>query len=522
MLLGLVSDEYYAALPDVAVELRSHARGRVAVHSTASGAILADLPAGPYEVCLAKSGYGSKRVRVNLSGTQPYHFRLLSDRMLGYAWPKSCRGGDRVQFRVHSVEPYQLTLWRYALRKEFVRNVGWYDNHGPRAAMQTIPDGWFVENGVKWDAGFGAVHQQVVTAPEPGGLYYFHAKTEAGAFFSFPLVVAPAKPRTPIAVLASTNTWNAYNPFGGRSNYAMAARMIDEPVVNSKADLPRYKLSDYGEWKAAETFDPLSFDRPEPYNHVHEGVECVDPIAGRQACHLAPAEWRLLGWLEREGFAYDLYSDSQLHAGTLNLDAYRVLILNTHPEYWSVPMYQAVKHWVFDRGGRLMYLGGNGINCAVEYLDDGSAMRCLNAWPGGKESRFHAACESEANLLGVVFSDPGAMTAAPYRLRLPDHWVFAGTGLNSGAVFGTKVLHQRYGDGASGHETDKVSASSPANVQVLAKGLNPDDGGAEIVYFDTPSGGAVFSAGSITYPTGLLCDDVLSQITRNVLERFNR
>ena len=42
-------------------------------------------------------------------------------------------------------------------------------------------------------------------------------------------------------MLASTNTWNAYNAFGGRSNYIMAARMIDTPIVNAKADLPRYK-----------------------------------------------------------------------------------------------------------------------------------------------------------------------------------------------------------------------------------------------------------------------------------------
>src|SRR5262249_58637855 len=111
--------------------------------------------------------------------------------------------------------------------------------------------------------------------------------------------------------------------------------MIDEPVVNSKADLPRYKLSDYGEWKSAETFDPLSFDRPEPVNHVPEGVECVDPIEGRQACHLAPAEWRLLGWLERQGYASDPFLDYQLHSGGLNLDAYRVLIVRTPSAYLS-------------------------------------------------------------------------------------------------------------------------------------------------------------------------------------------
>jgi hypothetical protein len=321
-------------------------------------------------------------------------------------------------------------------------------------------------------------------------------------------------------VLASTNTWNAYNPFGGRSNYILAARMIDEPVVNSLTDLPRYRLSDYGEWKSAAEFAPLSFDRPEPVNFVPADIQCVDPIEGRQACHLAPAEWRLLGWLERQGCAYDLYADYQLHGGVLDLDAYRVLILSVHPEYWSEEMYRAVKRWVFERGGRLMYLGGNGLNCKVEFLDDGRAMRCLNQWPAGCESRFHAQVESEANLLGVVFTDAGAMTVAPYEVVEPEHWAFAGTGLRRGDRFGTRILHQRYGDGASGHETDKVSPSSPKNARVLARGLNPDQGGAELVFFETGNGGAVFSAGSITYPTALLCDPPTSAITANVLERF--
>ena len=74
--------------------------------------------------------------------------------------------------------------------------------------------------------------------------------------------------------------------------------------------------------------------------------------------------------------------------------------------------------------------------------------------------------------------------------------------------------------GASGHETDKVSPSSPAGVTVVARGLNPDSGGGEIVHYDTDSGGAVFSVGSICYPSSILVDDVISRITANVINRF--
>ena len=54
----------------------------------------------------------------------------------------------------------------------------------------------------------------------------------------------------------------------------------------------------------------------------------------------------------------------------------------------------------------------------------------------------------------------------------------------------------------------------------LAKGTNIDDGGAELAYYETPSGGAVFSAGSIAWPSAILIDDCVSRITANVLDRF--
>jgi hypothetical protein len=196
-------------------------------------------------------------------------------------------------------------------------------------------------------------------------------------------------------------------------------------------------------------------------------------------------------------------------------------------------MYDQVKEWVFKGGGRLLYLAGNGLNCEVEFPDAGT-MRCRSqllseagalgmADPTDPsrlyESRFHRTVESEANLLGVVCTDAGIMTAAPYQVAEPGHWVFAGTGVRVGDRFGEPSLHERCGGGASGHETDKRSASSPAGTILLARGLNPDEGGAEMVYHET-DGGAVFSTGSITYVASLWVDPVVARVTRNVLDRF--
>jgi N,N-dimethylformamidase len=532
MLIGYVSDERYLALAGVEVEIFGPT-GSVAARSRASGAIHADIPAGKNDVVLAKDGFGSKRVTVELSPGNPHHFRLLKDNLLGYAWPKWVRAGERSEFRVHSDAAYKIDLWRYGWQKELVRPLGWFDEHGPRATVQITPDGDYTQTGVMWNK-FGYAsphHKQFVTAPERSGLYYFHAKNEAGRFFSFPWIVAPRQPRANIAVLASNITWNAYNNFGGRSNYIHPDKLPPTPTANARLELKRYTNSEHVNYDCTD-YAPLSFDRPEPINHVPEHVQATNPIAGRAACHLAPAEWRLLAWLERERLDYDYYAETQLHFGQLDLDSYRVLILSTHPEYWSRRMYDRVKQWVFARGGRLVYLGGNGINCDVEFIDEqtciyrnederrirasGNALRADPAF----DSRFHLRNESEASLLGVVYDPRGIMTAAPYRVIDANHWVFEGTGLAADNLFGHASLHERVPGGASGHETDKISHSSPPDTRLLAKGTNPDDGGGEMVIIEQAGRGAVFSAGSINWVSSVLVDDVVSQITRNVLTRF--
>ncbi|HJN10244.1 MAG TPA: DUF6605 domain-containing protein [Pirellulaceae bacterium] len=360
MLVGYVSDERYVAVPDALFEFRSFDRVVVA-RSTISGAIYADVQPGEYQVVLGCDGFGSKLVTVHVRADQPYHFRLLSDGLLGYMWPKCVASGEQSEFRVHAIEEYELELWRYGAEKKFVRRIGTFDEHGPRANMQITPDGDFTQTGIQWNRfGYhGAALSQAIEAPELSGLYYLHARSKSGAYFSFPWIVSPRRPTAPIAVLAADITWNAYNSFGGRSNYIHADQFPETPTVNARLELSRY----------------------------------------------TDAEHR-----------------------TYDSDSYQV-------------------------------------------IDDG-------------------------------------------------HWCFAETGLGSGETFGEKSLHQRIPGGASGHETDKITPRSPPNVRLLAKGTNPDNGGAEIIHFETPNGGQVFSVGSIAWPACIMVDQAVSTITANVIRRF--
>ena len=63
---------------------------------------------------------------------------------------------------------------------------------------------------------------------------------------------------------------------------------------------------------ASETYLPLSMDRPSPILHIPQHVQLDDPIEGRAACHVAEAEWRVAGWMEREGVEHDIYAESQV------------------------------------------------------------------------------------------------------------------------------------------------------------------------------------------------------------------
>ena len=65
-----------------------------------------------------------------------------------------------------------------------------------------------------------------------------------------------------------------------------------------------------------------------------------------------------------------------------------------------------------------------------------------------------------------------------------------------------------------------MDENSPANVELIAKGKNGDGSGAEMIYYTSESGGEVFSVGSINYPSSLNVDPRLSQITKNVFDRF--
>jgi hypothetical protein len=128
----------------------------------------------------------------------------------------------------------------------------------------------------------------------------------------------------------------------------------------------------------------------------------------------------------------------------------------------------------------------------------------------------------EETVLGVAQDLRGFKTWDPYKVVHADHWVFENANLKNGDLIGEKGLNVSPDEkpGASAWETDKIFPFAPKSTTLLAKGINPGGGGADMIIYQEPGEGSVFSVGSISYGGSLLVDNHISQITKNVINRF--
>ena len=300
---------------------------------------------------------------------------------------------------------------------------------------------------------------------------------------------------------------------------------------------------------------PVVNMRPTYYNRV-----CAGPFAFSADLHITD-------WLEEMGYEYDVATDEDLHfEGAELLAKYDAVLTGTHPEYDSSDMLDALEQYL-ETGGRLMYLGGNGFYWITSFdperphvieIRRRQGTRMTEAGPG----EYHHGTTGEPGglwryrgrapqrLVGIGFCAQGVDRGAPYR-RQPGSFdsdaAFIFEGIGADEIIGdfeSLVL----ASGAAGLELDRydVELGSPKNAIILASSYGHSDfyqrtveevninsgqlGGtvhagvrSDMVYFETPNAGAVFSVGSITWCGSLSYNNYennVSRITGNVLDRF--
>jgi N,N-dimethylformamidase len=301
---------------------------------------------------------------------------------------------------------------------------------------------------------------------------------------------------------------------------------------------------------------------------MRPGFLAVPDDKGSGLRHL-PADSHLTDWLEEKGFAFDVITDEDLDdEGVELLSRYKAVVTGSHPEYHTPGTLDALQAFV-NQGGRLAYLGGNGFYWKVarrkerpHLLEIRRAEGGIRAW-AAETGEYYNQLDGTLGglwrrngrppqlLCGVGFSSQGKFEGSHYRATeaIADPraaWIMEGTGIAPGETFGGFGLS---GGGAAGFELDRADPllGSPPNTLILARSEDHQDHfvavpeellthvttvtgekpealiRAEIVYFETTRGGAVFSTGSITFCGSLSHEGYANPISRmleNVLNRF--
>ena len=279
------------------------------------------------------------------------------------------------------------------------------------------------------------------------------------------------------------------------------------------------------------------------------------------------ADLALIDWLEENDIPYDVATDEDLHTeGLALLSRYRPVLTGSHPEYYSTKMHDALGSYL-QRGGRLMYLGGNGFYWRVAFHAELPGVMELRRGEDGirdwvsDPGEYYMGFTGEYGgmwqrngrpiyaLAGVGMAGQGFDVCSYYRRTEASRnarsgFIFEGIDEEIIGDFGT------VGGGAAGIEVDRcdVSKGSPPHALVVAssEGLSDNyfpgpedidnassmmDGSqnpevrADMTFFETPNGGAVFSTGSIAWIGSLSWrqfDNNVATVTENVLRRFLR
>jgi N,N-dimethylformamidase len=386
----------------------------------------------------------------------------------GYETTLTARAGGSASFAVSTTFPsYQASVLRLApgTSPTLVRDPV------PVTGALHILASDYRSAGCRWPNAFSVD----IPTDWPSGLYAARLEGPGGLQRHIPFTVRPAQPTASVAVLLSTFNYLAYNHWSGHNQYT---------------------LGEAGRQRTMSLFTP---------QHRF-------PIAatGRRD-HTWWSDQLLMRWMSREGIAYDVYDETDLHDSVDWLTSYQTLVLPTHPEYWTETMRTNLIGWL-GTGGRLIYTGGNGIYERIVYDPATRSVRFRRS--DGLRDYYRAIGLPETQILGVGFDSRTFGSFAAYQVTR-DHPLYEGTGLRVGDVFG----QNGYNGAASGWEVDaRLGLGGDATPdQVIAEGLHTYR--SSMVFMERENGGFVFSAGSLTFNGGLDRDSRMSALLRNVFNR---
>ncbi|MCP5152906.1 MAG: N,N-dimethylformamidase [Ectothiorhodospiraceae bacterium] len=411
-----------------------------------------------------------------------------------------------------------------------------------------------------YDCGWETDFTWQVPADLPSGLYCAHLTMGATEDW-VPFVVRPPRgtATAPLALVLPTASYWAYGnrhsdiEWRERENVRGVFVSVD-PSALYLHEHPELGVSMYDEHADGSGVCLASRLRP------------VLSLRPREQLWQLPADTHIIDWLEAKGLAFDVITEDDVDAeGAELLCRYRCVLTGTHPEYPSRNVLDAIAAFQ-NGGGRFVYMGGNGFYWRVSYHPDlpgviemrraedgirswlaegGEYYHAFTGELGGMWRRMGRAPQSVA---GAGMTAQGFDRSTYYERTAASHdprasFIFEGIGADERiGDFGL------IGGGAAGWEIDRADPSlgTPPHALVVATATRFSSAyhwmkeelththsaitgetcphvHCDMVFYETPNGGAVFSTSSIAFAGALShrdYDNNVSRLLENVVRRF--
>jgi hypothetical protein len=440
----------------------------------------------------------------------------------GYAGEVSYAPGDQLTLHTSTTaDTYSVTISRLSAEKKVV-----HQQKDIAGGVYAIPENasshgcnWPVSLTIPipqdWQSGYYHIEFQVA---DSGGKFTHRGRRTASGEAYFVLRSAKPGSTSKILLQLATNTYNAYNNWGGSSLYAFHGRA---GIQGHRVSFKRPPSSQFPNWE-------------QPF----------------------------VTWAEANGYQLEYAANLDLESRPEILNQYKLILSVGHDEYWSTPMRDNLEAFI-TQGGNVAFFSGNTCCWQVRTEADGKDLTCWKQrfasdplFPTSDHQLLstlwshHLVKRPENQLTGVGFLFGGYHRShgqymdgpAAYRVHRPDHWIFEGTNLKRNAEFGGKDTIVGYEcDGCefvleNGLPIPTGSDGTPKDFLILAScpaKWHPDDclwyerfpadrQGAAI--FGTYThGGTVVTVGSTDWAHGLRGQDSsVVRITQNILDRLSR
>jgi hypothetical protein len=471
----------------------------------------------------------------------------------GYTDQTSYAAGDKLVFRVSTREPeFRIVVVRYGARMEPVWTSDWIpgkyadpgsadtDFRWPAYSPGALPDTWRT-----------GVYLAMFETRDAGGIISGPDETSPYAIYGQALFVVRPASVTGARILYKIPSLS-YQAFTVGRLYDDAGKLVGGNFDEYPKDLNVFGLY---------VGSKLTLRRPgggtggdyQDGNYAWGG-DLVDPYqGGSRRDTFAHWDAPMIAWLESNGYAVDYCSDVDLHRDTgalLDPKRYKVLAAAGHDPYWSFEMRDHVFDYVM-RGGNVAFFTGNTAEWRVHFTDSNTAIYCNKdaIWRGGTDRWWDGQGWPENDSTGVGVRNGGSATKehalTGFTVQRANHWVYGGTGLVNGDVFGASSQLVSYDAGgarfvrdAAGNAVLDLNADdltydwSSENFRILGVAeLSPRAGwsfGAREEVDDAPFGatlglqqnvGTVFTAATSDWARVLSAGDKsVDRITRNVLD----